>query len=112
MLLLRVRDELRMTIQAYQTLYESSIAYGMRKSLQAEQWRAETDAAVRELGEDAETLNAEVDDLEREITEIEKSEKEREENEGRSHSENIEIRKKINQRLKDQLEALLATPSK
>ena len=30
-----------MTIQAYQTLYESSIAYGMRKALQAEQTKAE-----------------------------------------------------------------------
>ena len=36
LLLVRVRDEIRMTIQAYQTLYESSIAYGMRKALQAE----------------------------------------------------------------------------
>lgn len=35
-LLVRVRDEIKMTVQAYQTLYESSIAYGMRKALQAE----------------------------------------------------------------------------
>ena len=35
-LLVRVRDEIKMTIQAYQTLYESSIAYGMRKALMAE----------------------------------------------------------------------------
>jgi len=34
LLLLRVRDELHMTITAYQTLYESSIAFGMRKALQ------------------------------------------------------------------------------
>ena len=38
---MRVRDEIKMTIQAYQTLYESSIAYGMRKALQAEQSKAE-----------------------------------------------------------------------
>lgn len=38
---MRVRDEIKMTIQAYQTLYESSIAYGMRKTLQAEQSKAE-----------------------------------------------------------------------
>ena len=37
LLLLRVRDELRMTLHAYQTLYESSIAFGIRKALQAEQ---------------------------------------------------------------------------
>ena len=36
-LLVRVRDEIKMTIQAYQTLYESSIAFGMRKALMAEQ---------------------------------------------------------------------------
>jgi dynein light intermediate chain len=40
-LLVRVRDEIKMTVQAYQTLYESSIAYGMRKALQAEQKKAE-----------------------------------------------------------------------
>lgn len=30
-LLLRVRDELQMTLRAYQTLYESRVAFGMRK---------------------------------------------------------------------------------
>ena len=33
----QVRDELRMTLMAYQTLYESSIAFGIRKALKAEQ---------------------------------------------------------------------------
>ena len=40
-MLVRVRDEVKMTILAYQTLYESSIAYGMRKAMQAEQSKAE-----------------------------------------------------------------------
>ena len=35
LLLVRVRDEIRSTIQSYQTLYESSIAFGMRRALQA-----------------------------------------------------------------------------
>ena len=33
---MRVRDEITMTINAYKSLYESSIAYGMRKALMAE----------------------------------------------------------------------------
>lgn len=41
LLLLRVRDEIRMTIASYQTLYESSIAFGMRKALQSEQNKVE-----------------------------------------------------------------------
>lgn len=34
LLLLRVRDEIKMTLAAYQTLYQSSIAFGIRKALQ------------------------------------------------------------------------------
>lgn len=44
LLLLRVRDEIRMTIAAYQTLYESSIAFGIRKALVAEQKKSRLDA--------------------------------------------------------------------
>jgi len=46
LLLLRVRDEIRMTIAAYQTLYESSVAFGMRKALQAEQGKADMENKV------------------------------------------------------------------
>ncbi|TMW57383.1 hypothetical protein Poli38472_003308 [Pythium oligandrum] len=37
LLLLRVRDEIRLTTDAYKTLYESSITFGIRKQLQAEE---------------------------------------------------------------------------
>ncbi|VDO00965.1 unnamed protein product [Rodentolepis nana] len=46
LLLLRVRDEIRMTIAAYQTLYESSVAFGMRKALQSEQGKVDLDGKV------------------------------------------------------------------
>lgn len=49
LLLLRVRDELRMSLTAYQTLYESSIAYAMRKALEAEQGKSDMEAKVRFL---------------------------------------------------------------
>jgi dynein light intermediate chain len=49
LLLLRVRDEIKMTIAAYQTLYESSITFGMRKGLQAEQSNTDLIARHREL---------------------------------------------------------------
>ena len=51
-LLVRVRDEIKMTIQAYQTLYESSIAYGMRKALQAEQSKAEMLITIQNIEEE------------------------------------------------------------
>ena len=39
-LILRVRDEIRMTIAAYQTLYETSVNFGMRKLIEAEEGKA------------------------------------------------------------------------
>jgi len=45
----RVRDEIRMTIAAYQTLYESSIAFGMRKALMAEQGKVDLEHRIEQL---------------------------------------------------------------
>lgn len=47
LVLLRVRDEIQMTIDAYQTLYESSMAFGMRKALRAEQGKTDMEKIVR-----------------------------------------------------------------
>ena len=41
LLLLRVRDEIKMTIASYQTLYESAILFGIRKQLQADNEKIE-----------------------------------------------------------------------
>jgi dynein light intermediate chain len=77
-LLVRVRDEIKMTIQAYQTLYESSIAYGMRKALQAEQSRAEMQLRIAHIHEACAAREAEVDDLRRRITQrLEEQEQDR-----------------------------------
>ena len=35
-----------MTLRAYQTLYESSVAFGMRKALMAEQGKSELERKV------------------------------------------------------------------
>ena len=45
-----------MTVQAYQTLYESSIAYGMRKALMAEQKKNEMQSRIKELEDSCEEL--------------------------------------------------------
>lgn len=63
LLLLRVRDEVRMTIAAYQTLYESSITFGMRKALQAEQGNTELQNNIEDLNKDISDLKAELQDM-------------------------------------------------
>lgn len=62
LLLLRVRDEVRMTIAAYQTLYQSSITFGMRKTLQAEQGNSALQQTIEELEKDKKRLQALVQD--------------------------------------------------
>jgi dynein light intermediate chain, axonemal len=49
LLLLRVRDEIKMTIAAYQTLYQSSVTFSMRKQLQAEHGRSDLEKRIAEL---------------------------------------------------------------
>lgn len=56
LMLLRVRDELRLTIEAYQTLYHNSIAYGRQKAVQAE-------ASVGEFKEEMHRLEGQKDRL-------------------------------------------------
>jgi dynein light intermediate chain, axonemal len=46
LLLVRIRDEINMTLAAYQTLYESSVAFGMRKALSAEHSNMELELKV------------------------------------------------------------------
>ena len=46
---MRVRDELKMTIAAYQTLYQSSLTFGMRKQMQSEQGKTELEQKLNEL---------------------------------------------------------------
>ncbi|XP_008999162.1 axonemal dynein light intermediate polypeptide 1 isoform X1 [Callithrix jacchus] len=108
LLLLRVRDEIRMTIAAYQTLYESSVAFGMRKALQAEQGKADMERKIAEL-------ETEKRDLERQVTEqkakceaTEKRESERRQVEEKQHNEEIQFLKRTNQQLKAQLEGIIA----
>merc|ERR1712098_82918 len=89
LLLLRVRDEIKMTIQAYQTLYESSIGFGMRKALQAEQKRAVMDEKIRKLEHECTELTDECQLLEDTIVELEKIEKETTDVEEGQHQENF-----------------------
>ncbi|CEL99517.1 unnamed protein product [Vitrella brassicaformis CCMP3155] len=112
LLLLRVRDEIRMTIAAYQSLYESSIAFGMRKALQAEQRRTVHDDRIKGLMQTNKDLQEEVERLQQKIVQVEQSYEEKRQEEESKHGEEVEFLKKTNKQLKDQLESLLSAPKK
>ncbi|XP_022907171.1 putative inner dynein arm light chain, axonemal [Onthophagus taurus] len=108
LLLLRIRDEMRMTIEAYQALYCSSIAFGMRKALQSEQGKSD-------LEHDVDILKLEKVDLEKQLTDLRQRAEQADRRsaelraaEEKKHAEEIGFLKKTNQQLKAQLEGIIA----
>lgn len=110
LLLLRVRDEARMTIAAYQTLYESSIAFGMRKALMAEQKKMEAEQKIRQLEGDVKELAAQIDELHTRCEAVARREDEKKAVDEKKHHEEVEVLRKANDQLKANLESLLAAP--
>jgi len=93
----RVRDEIKMTIQAYQTLYESSVAYGMRKALQSEQSKAEKMLQMASLEKRCLEKDEEIGDLKRRIND--KLEDEKQEAEQKEAEHEQETKSKLEKNL-------------
>lgn len=110
LLLLRVRDEIRMTIACYQTLYESSVAFGMRKALQSEQGRVEMQNSVKAMESETKELERQVSDMKSKCEALERREAERRREELNKHRDEVEMMKKQNASLKRELEQLLSAP--
>ncbi|XP_042279029.1 axonemal dynein light intermediate polypeptide 1 [Thunnus albacares] len=111
LLLLRVRDEILMTIAAYQTLYESSVAFGMRKALQAEQGKTDMEKRISELENEKQDLRKQLNEQKAKCDAVEKRESEKRQVEEKKHTEEIQFLKRTNQQLKTQLEGII-TPKK
>merc|ERR1712113_587551 len=105
LLLLRVRDEIRMTIAAYQTLYESSVTFGTRKQLQSEQGKAETEQMIAENEEQKRHKEARVVELKNKCEAIERRETERRTIDERKRKEEIDFLKHQQQHLESFLKS-------
>jgi dynein light intermediate chain len=78
-----------MTISAYETLYESSIAYGVRKALIAEQKKIDLDAKIKELQATKRDLQQQVENLKNTIDQTQHRASDKREQEEKSHSEEV-----------------------
>lgn len=107
LLLVRVRDEMRMTIQAYQTLYESALAFGMRFALKGEQQRALRQQQERELDSENERLEGDVGDLEEQIKMLEKEDAQTRERETTVHQNEVNSRMEAIEKERKKLEMKL-----
>jgi dynein light intermediate chain len=93
LLLLRVRDEIKMTIAAYQTLYQSSVTFAMRKQLQAEHGKADLEKRIAELEAKRTKQENKVVELKSKIDAIEKRNSERKAVEATKREEEIKFLK-------------------
>lgn len=62
-LLLRVRDELRTTVDSLQVAYQSSLAYGVRHAVECEQAKKQMAGTIEELEEQNTQLEMQVEEL-------------------------------------------------
>jgi dynein light intermediate chain len=92
LLLMRVRDEHKMTLAAYQTLYQSSVSFGMRKLLEAEEGMDELELLLAEAQQIKDTLDSKKSELLSKKVSLEKSilERKKEESETRE-DQNMQI---------------------
>ncbi|CAB3235706.1 unnamed protein product [Arctia plantaginis] len=108
LLLLRVRDEARITMEAYQTLYCSSIAFGMRKALQSEQGKSDLMDQVAKLEAERSSLEKTCMELKQKTEQLERRAAELRAAEEKRHQEELLALKKTNAQLKAQLEGIIA----
>jgi dynein light intermediate chain len=82
-----------MTIAAYQTLYQSSVTFAMRKQLQAEHGKADLEKTIEQLESKKTKLENKVQELKSKIEAIEKRNKERKEVEIKKREQEVEFLK-------------------
>ena len=106
LLLLRVRDEARMTLDAYRTLFEASVTFGVRKQLQSEEGMPELQRAVEELRAQKVRLEARVMTLRNQIEVLERRFAERKALEAQRRKEELDFLRHQNKHLEHFLRSL------
>ncbi|DBA02448.1 TPA: hypothetical protein N0F65_008662 [Lagenidium giganteum] len=99
LLLLRVRDEVRLTTDAYKTLYDSSITFGIRKQLQAEEGMGELQERIEALVKEKQENETKVMELTSKLELIEKRATERKALQDKKFKEEIDFLKYQGQHL-------------
>jgi len=91
LLLMRVRDERRMALDAYKALFESSIVFGVRKQLQSEEGMGRMSLGIRELEEEKRRLEARVLRLRHQQDALDKRRRERRALDSSARKEEVDL---------------------
>lgn len=99
LLLMRVRDEIKMAIDAYKTLYASSVNFGIKKQLKAEQGIPELEILVSQLELEKSQLEQEAQEYRSKLEINEKREAERKAADDKRRKEELDFLKYQGQHL-------------
>lgn len=107
LLLVRIRDEFRMLIDAHQQLQESALAYGLRKALLTKERKSVLETELQAEQRAVAELEDDVAKLERELSRLEEEERTLGERERAGHEEHLATARLKNQHMKAEIERLL-----
>ena len=111
-LLMRVKKEIEMTVNSYQTLYESAIAYGIRTSLIAEETKNKITEDINQVEDEIRMYRNKIMHMENDIqSKVQNDIKQREED-NKKHEEFITSYRVKNNELKTEIKGKLTSSIK
>ncbi|KAK9833241.1 hypothetical protein WJX84_001202 [Apatococcus fuscideae] len=111
-LLHRIRDELRMTLRSYETMYESSVGFGLRRSLHGEQGRQDAAAQLQQADAMQTALQQQVEEWQARCNATEKQQEEERTAAAQKHQEEVDFLEEQVKQLQKQLDDVLANSQK
>ena len=102
LLIMHIRDELRMSSDAYKTLYEASVGLGRRKSIEAERGKQEKATHIETLKTKKTSLEKEVRRLEAKLKAMERCCLEQQQADQKKYSEEVSFLQYSQKRLEEQ----------
>jgi dynein light intermediate chain len=109
LLLVKVRDEIKMTIASYQTLYESAILFGIRKQIQTEAGKGDLKKRLEDLENKKKELNKQKTQLDNKLKAFDKQMAERNQTETAKREEESSFLRQQNENLDKFLKSIDGT---
>lgn len=107
-LLREIKDELEQSIEAYNALYESAVAHGVRSAIHGEQDKSALKAQNDTLEQEIQAFEDKIKELKQRIETAEKNDKEETATREKEHAEAVAKLKAENSELRKKLEEMLS----
>ena len=111
-LLMRIKKEIEMTVNSYQTLYESAIAYGIRTSLIAEETKNKLSEDIKQIENEIDMYKDKIKSMENDIQNKIQNDINQRNEENKKHEDFVAEFRKKNNDLKTEIKSKLTSSLK